>query len=358
MVLGLVMASLISCESNGQKLDSSIDLSPTTLEPTVITEKTPNDTDDPAIWIHPTDPTKSLVIGTDKNSNGGIYAYDLEGKIVNKVLDLKRPNNVDVAYGLEWGNEKIDIAVVTEREANSIRIFRLPDLLPIDAGGIKVFEGEEEKDYNAPMGIALYTKVIGAVNKIYAIVGRKSGPRDNYLWQYELYTDSNKVVKATKVRSFGKFSGRKEIEAIAVDNELGYVYYSDEMVKVRKYYADPSLNDNTELSVFAQNDVEQDHEGIAIYRTGKGTGYILVSDQQSNSFLIYPREGTTENKHLHELITSVSVSTIECDGADATNLHLGERFPNGMLVAMTNGRSFHYYDWRLVQNEIEKALKR
>lgn len=358
MILGFVIASLISCESNGQNSDSNLDLSSSTLEPTVITEKTPNDTDDPAIWIHPTDPTKTLVIGTDKHSKGGIYAYNLDGEIVNKVLDLKRPNNVDVAYGLEWGNEKIDIAVVTEREANSIRIFRLPDLTPMDAGGIKVFEGEVEEDYNAPMGIALYTKVTGAVNKIYAIVGRKSGPIDNYLWQYELYTDEDKVVKARKVRSFGKFSGKKEIEAIAVDNELGYVYYSDEMMKVRKYYADPSLNDNTELSAFAQNDVEQDHEGIAIYRTGEGTGYILVSDQQSNRFLIYPREGSSENKHRHELITSVSVSTIECDGADATNVHLGERFPNGMLVAMTNGRSFHYYDWRLVQNEIDKALKR
>jgi 3-phytase len=25
------------------------------LKPTVVTEPTPNDTDDPAIWIHPTD---------------------------------------------------------------------------------------------------------------------------------------------------------------------------------------------------------------------------------------------------------------------------------------------------------------
>lgn len=143
-----------------------------------------------------------------------------------------------------------------------------------------------------------------------------------------------------------------------VDNELGYVYYSDERLKVRKYYADPALNDNTELAAFSQNEAEQDREGIAIYKTGKETVYILVSDQQSNSFLIYPREGSSEDKHFHELITSVSVSTIECDGADATNVHLGSKFPKGMLVAMTNGKSFHFYDWRLVQKEIDKALKK
>lgn len=347
---GFVITTLIACKDNLNKPDLNA------LKPTVITEQTPNDTDDPAIWIHPTDPSQSLVIGTDKDKDGGLYAYDLDGKIVNKVLNLKRPNNVDIAYGFQWGDQKIDIAVLSERKANSIRIFRLPDLLPIDNGGIKVFENESGKGHDEPMGIALYSKATDSVTKTYAIVGRKSGPRDKYLWQYELYTDNDKVVKANKVRAFGKYSGKKEIEAIMVDNELGYVYYADETVGVRKYYADPSLDDHTELSFFAQNDAQRDHEGIAIYKTGKTTGYILVSDQQANKFLIYPREGSSESKHEHKLITSVSVSTIECDGAELTNVNLGNQFPNGMLVAMTNGKAFQYYDWRLIQDEIDKVL--
>ena len=350
IAFGFFVSTLIACKDN---LNAPV---LNALEPAVITEQTPNDTDDPAIWIHPTDPSQSLVIGTDKDKDGGLYAYNLDGKIVNKVLNLKRPNNVDIAYGFQWGNQEIDIAVVTEREANSIRIFRLPDLLPIDEGGIKVFENETEQGYNEPMGIALYSKATDSITKTYAIVGRKSGPIANYLWQYELYTDSQNVVKANKVRAFGKYSGKKEIEAIAVDNELGYVYYSDETAGVRKYYADPTLGDNTELSFFAQNDAQRDHEGIAIYKTGKTTGYILVSDQQANKFLIYQRESTGENQHEHHLITSVSVSTVECDGAELTNVNLGNQFPNGMLVAMTNGQAFHYYDWRLIQKEIDRVL--
>src|SRR4051812_48802963 len=34
--------------------------------------------DDPAIWIHPTDPTVSMVMGTDKK--GGLNGFDLDGK--------------------------------------------------------------------------------------------------------------------------------------------------------------------------------------------------------------------------------------------------------------------------------------
>ncbi len=350
IIVVFAFATLIACKDNLNKPDSRA------LSPTAITEQTPNDTDDPAIWIHPTDPSKSMVLGTDKNTDGGLYAFDLDGKIINKVLNLKRPNNVDIAYGFQWGNQKIDIAVLTERKANSIRIFRLPDLFPIDAGGIEVFKNETKKGYNEPMGIGLYTKVMDSTTKIYPIVGRKSGPSDNYLWQYELYTDNNNVVKANKVRSFGKYSGKKEIEAIMVDNELGYVYYSDEIAGVRKYYADPILEDNTELSFFAQNEAQRDHEGIAIYKTGKTTGYILVSDQQANKFLVYPREGSAADNHEHKLITPIYVSTIESDGAELTNVNLGNKFPNGMLVAMTNGKAFHYYDWRLIQDEIDKAL--
>src|SRR6188508_3079118 len=89
---------------------------PDALKPAVVTEPTKYDTDDPAFWIHPTDRTKSLVIGTDKNSNGALYAYDLDGKIVNRVEGLKRPNNVDVGQGFPLGGKLVDIAVTTERE--------------------------------------------------------------------------------------------------------------------------------------------------------------------------------------------------------------------------------------------------
>src|SRR5690606_25783356 len=124
--------------------------------------------------IHPTDASKSIIIGTDKDSDGGLYAYDLAGNIVNQVTGLRRPNNVDVAYGLPLGDTVVDVAVLTEREAGKIRVFSLPGLNAIDNGGIPVFEGEEGEDESAPMGIALYTRPVDSA--MFAIVGRKFGP--------------------------------------------------------------------------------------------------------------------------------------------------------------------------------------
>jgi hypothetical protein len=80
--------------------------------------------------------------------------------------------------------------------------------------------------------------------------GHRSGPADGtYLWQYLLGDNEKGVITARLVRNFGNYSGRKEIESIVVDDRLDYVYYSDELVGVRTYYADTAKG-NTELAHF------------------------------------------------------------------------------------------------------------
>lgn len=338
----LLSTLLIACKD-----DKLAPVAANAVKPTAVTQVLPHDTDDPSIWIHPTDASKSIIIGTDKDTDGGLYAFDLNGKILKKSIPLKRPNNVDIAYGLVIDGKKVDVAVTTERESNTIRIFSLPDLNPIDNGGIEVFEGESLRD---PMGIALYTRP--SDKKIFAIVGRKSGPSGSYLWQYEL-SGAGKFATAKVVRKFGAYSGKKEIEAIAVDNELGTVLYCDEQFGVRKYKADPTLNDNKELALFGKTGFKADNEGIAIYKKTDSTGYILISNQQANTFMVYPREGAKGNPNEYPLLAEIPTSTIECDGADVTSVNLGGKYKNGLFVAMSNGMTFHYYAWDLMQKHID-----
>lgn len=348
LLAGLTMMIIFGC---GQKdIESN-----NKLVPVIVTEQTKHDTDDPAIWINPTDPTQSLIIGTDKNEDGALYVYTLDGKIDEQktVRGLKRPNNVDVEYGLILRDQSTDIAVTTERFENRLRIYRLPDMKEIDNGGIDVFVGE---DLRAPMGIALYKRP--SDNAIFAIVGRKEGPTDGtYLWQYQLQDDGNGNVKGLKVREFGNWSGIKEIEAIAVDDALGYVYYADENVGIRKYFADPDLEEaNKELALFGTNGFTDDREGISIYCVNDGTGYILVSDQQANKFRIFTREGTIDNPHNHVLVKEITVSTSESDGNDVTNVSLNENFPFGLFVAMSNDKTFQLYSWQdIAGNDLKLA---
>jgi len=314
------------------------------IHPKLVTDMTPNDTDDPAIWIHPTDYEKSLILGTDKDKDGGLYVYDLKGRIIKEktVRPLQRPNNVDVEYDLNLAGETFDIAVVTERLTHKLRVFRLPEMTPVDGGGLEVFQGESGEDQRAVMGISLFRRP--ADGAIFAIVSRKNGPSGSYLWQYLLHDDGFGKLQATLVRKFGTFSGKKEIEAIAVDDELGYVYYSDEGVGVRKFHADPGMGDQ-ELALFATTGFVKDHEGISIYKETPATGYILVSNQAAGKFHIFPREGSANDPHDHPLLNVVELAARESDGSEVTSVPLGKSFPKGLFVVMSDNRTFQYYNW-------------
>ncbi|HVI44903.1 MAG TPA: phytase [Chitinophaga sp.] len=333
LTICLLAAGFSACQPKHKKAPAAV--AANAVKPVVVTAQTQYDSDDPAIWINKTDSSKSLIVGTDKNTDGALYVYDLDGKIVKKIGGLKRPNNVDIAYGLMLNGAPVDIAVVTERETNKLRIYRLPDMTSIDNGGIDVFSGEEER---GPMGISLYTRP--SDNAIFAIVSRKSGPANGYLWQYLLTGNEQGIVTGTVVRKFGAYSGKKEIESVAVDNELGYVYYSDEQTGVRKYYADP-LKGNAELALFGQGDFKADNEGISIYKTSDSAGYILVSDQDANSFNVYKREDAKP-----VLLKRIPVTAVNSDGSDVVNVNLGPKYPKGLFVVMSTDKTFHYYDVR------------
>jgi 3-phytase len=347
-------ALLLACQTNSQPS------APTTgpqaaVQPTVVTQPVAHDTDDPAVWVNPTDPAQSLIIGTDKDQDGGLYVFNLRGEIqTDKVVkNLRRPNNVDVEYGLPLGGKPTDIAVATERLTHKLRIFSLPDMKPVDGGGIAVFVGETGPEFRDLMGISLYKTKAGV---IYAMVGRKSGPTTGgYLWQYRLADDGTGKVAATLVRKFGTYSGRKEIESIAVDDALGYVYYSDEGVGVRQYYADPEKG-NAELALFATEGFTQDHEGISIYALTDSTGYILVSDQGANRFHVFSREGTKEKPFFHQPLAVVNVSATQSDGSETIARPLGPQFPHGLFVAMSDNRTFHLYRWEDIAGTKLKSI--
>lgn len=334
---------------------------PDAVIPQVITEPVPGDADDPAIWINPSDFSASLVFGTDKvRRNGGLYAFSLDGSIVESsvVTGLDKPNNVDIMQNIFLDGVMVDIAAVTERTARKLRIFSLPEMTPLDGGGLPVFAEEPNM---VPMGVALYRRP--SDDALFVILSSKSGVSGKYLWQYRLEGDGGGQFVATLVRRFGLFSGGGEIEAIAVDQELGYVYYSDERYAVRKYHADPDDGDD-EIALVGRNEdlvadgsvpFLRDREGIAIYRTGVGTGYILVSDQHALRLHVYPREGVGLDWHRHPQLAAIPVSSVLTDGIEATSLSLSPQFPEGMLVMMSGDRRFHFYRWEDIQARIDGA---
>lgn len=332
---------------------------------TLATEPLPNDADDPAIWVSPTDPARSLIIGTDKiEGRGGLYVFGLDGRLLQTISPLDRPNNVDVEYGFALGGGSADIVVATERKRHRLLVYRVrPDGTGLDdvssPDGLSVLAGQAG-EAGEPMGIALYKRQRDGA--VYAIVSPKVGGPTDYLWQYRLEDDGKGRVRGFPVRRFGGFSGlgeapgvSGEIEAIAVDDELGFVYYADERFGIRKWHADPEHPEaSRELAVFGGDAYDGDREGLAIYTQPGGRGYLVSVDQLAGSsrLHLYPREGSAGNPHLHPRLAVVPTSADDSDGIEATSTPL-PGFPRGLLVMMNSGsRNFLVFPWEAVEARI------
>jgi 3-phytase len=78
--------------------------------------------DDPAIWVHPRAPEKSLVLGTDKKR--GLQLYDLDGKLLQSLPD-GRLNNVDLRGGFRVRDREYALVAATNRSSRAISLYLL-----------------------------------------------------------------------------------------------------------------------------------------------------------------------------------------------------------------------------------------
>jgi len=298
--------------------------------------------DDPALWLHPTDPAKSLILGTDKQ--GALLAYTMDGHERQRVSDGCLPNNVDVLYGFRLGGAVADLAVASVRasKAAGVKVWRIDPaagtLSDATAGGtLPVFGGR------TPYGICTYHS--RKTGKAYFFVNNKAGQIE----QHELQDAGAGAVKAAKVREF-KLSSITE--GCVADDELGFVYIAEENVGIWKFAAEPDGGDGaTRVAKVGEHGLTADVEGLTIYGAAGGKGYLIASSQGNNTFLVYTREG--DNRYLLTIDpTGGAIGDVsDTDGIAVTNRPTSSQFPAGCLVVQDgdNGRqhqNFKLYDWR------------
>lgn len=300
-------------------------------EPTVETAPVEADgdaADDPAIWVHPTDPALSTVIGTDKKR--GLYVYDLSGKVLQFLPD-GRMNNVDVRYGFPLGGRSVDIVAATERTENRIAVYgvdpatrRLSDLAA----------GTLSTGMTDTYGFCLYRSPHSG--RYYAFVNGESG----LVRQFELAADGRGRITANAVREFHVGS---QAEGCAADDETGALYIAEEDVALWKYSAEPDGGSERTLiaSVDSMPELAADLEGVSIYYGTGGAGYIIVSSQGNDSYAVFDRQG--EHAYLGSFVITANTAlgidgASETDGLDVISTGLGPAFPNGVFIAQ-DGRN-------------------
>ena len=304
--------------------------------------------DDPAIWVHPKDPNKSLILATDKR--GALHVYNMDGSGRQTVSDGSRPNNVDVLYGFRLGGRTVDIAVasVRARASRGVKVWSIDagsgKLSDVTAGGIfKVFGGR------TPYGLCTYRSAKDG--KCYFFVNDTRGRVEQCL----LADAGGGRIKAAKVR---ELKLKSTTEGCVADDELGWFYIAEESVGIWKFPAEPGAPKRGRpaaagrlVARVGRHGLKADVEGLTIYYASGGKGYLIASSQGNDTFKVYARGG--DNRYLLTIdpkagkIDDVS----DTDGIAVTNRPTSRQFPAGFLIVQDDdnaggNQNFKLYDWR------------
>ncbi|MBA2950570.1 phytase [Streptomyces himalayensis] len=346
------------------------------------------DADDPAVWVDPAAPARSIVIGTLKNA--GLDVYGLNGQRLQHIAAPAAPgeeaeagrfNNVDVVYGFDLGGKKTDLALVSDRGRDRIRIYAIdpkavaegrPPLTDVTAATVApVFSASEAAvdEQRTAYGLAAYVED----GDVYVVVSRRSETRLKLL---KLTTSNGKVGYTTEdtLDMPGSFTlpngqqwtpcadpgDRAQFEGMAVDQETHVLYAAQEDVGLWRIPLDdadfetPTLLDKVreygvpwtydaaeeECVIDTANDpgyggtrLSADAEGITVYHAADGKGYVLASSQGDDTFAVYRREGGNAYLGQFEIADGPATDSVqESDGATVVNVPLGASFPQGLLV--------------------------
>ncbi|MFD8236190.1 phytase [Streptomyces sp. NPDC059696] len=346
-----------------------------------------SDADDPAIWRNTADPSRSLVIATAKE--GGLRVYDLGARLVQSLPAPRPPadddapgryNNVDLVTGVRTSTGRADIAVVSDRGNDRLRIYRIDPSKPggpltdvTDPAVAPVFSADQAEINEQRTAYGLATWQDRSTGRSYALVSRRERTR---LALIELKPTASGTVTYQRVRtldlpaSFRLPNGTAwspcaepgelpQVEGMVVDPATGTLYAGQEDVgiwrmradlttrpvlvdKVREYGV-PGVYDEATEECTAGTDpgyggarLSADVEGLTLLQEKDGDGYLFASSQGDDTFALYDREVSEDNEYEGGFRVGAASASLdgaqECDGAAVLNAPLGSRFPNGLLV--------------------------
>jgi len=354
------------------------------------------DVDDPAIWVSPTDKSKSLVVTTLKK--GGIDVYNLQGELLQFIAPAPAPacenskakcenkagrfNNADIIYNFDFNGNKVDLVVVSDRGLDKMAIYTINENLTqvlqnVTAKTAPLIFTENQKEINESN--TAYGLATAKTDKAMAFVSQNSETR---VAQLEIFDNGNGTISYKNIANLDfpeKFTlpdnsswtpcsdddgEHPHFEGMVADVENNALFLAQEDVGIWKVKLSEPNNDkhwqllakvkdygipytrtwddaeqeyacqlnHKEDKGFGNENLIADAEGLTLYDGGNGKGYLLASSQGNNTIALFNRAAP------HQYINSFTVAdgdidaVNETDGMMVVNANLGKGFSQGVLV--------------------------
>lgn len=299
--------------------------------------------DDPEIWADPADPSRGVIIGTDKQS--GLYVYDLTGA-QTQFLGGGRLNNVDLRDGFTVGGKAQVLIGASDRDKKGIAFFLL------DPATLKAAPwGVAPSAIDLPYGFCMGRR--GA--EVIAVMNSEGGQ----VRQYKV-ADNGGQPALTEERVFEVGS---QTEGCVIDDVKGDLYVGEEAKGIWRYPLGPAAGNKATLIAAAPSEMlKPDVEGLTLLREGAKT-WLIASSQGDSAFAVWRVDGAApEYKGRFSVMPGGGADAVTgTDGIAALGGQVGA-FPEGLFVAQddvdTEGetigggrtrQNFKLVDWRAVK---------
>lgn len=311
--------------------------------------------DDPAIWAHPTEPGKSLVVATDKKA--GLYVYDMQGK-VEQFLPVGKMNNVDLRSDFRLDGRNVTLVTASDRTRKAIGIF----VLDTEARQLRdVAAGVQPTGLQDPYGLCMYRSP--SSGKIYVFINSGDGP----MKQWQLIDAGKGQVKARLVREF-RFES--QTEGCVADDAASTLFVGEEDSTLWRFGAEPKASSRgTAVDTVEKNpSIKDDIEGMGLYDLGEGRGYLVVSSQGNDTYAVYRREGKQEYLGSFAVVANPAKGIdgiSETDGLDVSSANLGPGFEHGAMVAQdgrnvlpVENQNYKYVPWTAIAEALNLEVRK
>ncbi len=301
------------------------------------TAGTTGDADDPAIWVNPEEPERSLILGTDKTQ--GLFVYALDGTELQFFADGAL-NNVDLRP-FTLNGRQVWLAGATKRDGEAIALYVIED------GVVR----EAEPHLHAPVPAELeatvddiYGFAMGQDDGgVYVLVNYKSG----HVIQWLVTEDAGRVsLEFLRVWAVGS-----QPEGMLVDDVAGHVYVGEEDVGIWRFPLSPEAETvGTAIDMIPSACLPRDDvEGLAIWDGGDAR-YLVASAQGIHRAAVYRLDGDAVPAcvALVEIVAGEVDGVTETDGLDVTSQPVGPEFPAGLLVMMDDQNAGFTTNFKLI----------
>ncbi len=284
--------------------------------------------DDPAIWLNKSNPSNSIVFGTDKKS--GIYSYNLQGQELS-YTNLGNINNIDtrtINVGDDENISDFTFLFASNRTLGSVDLWVFEDNEIRQKLENNSWEVPSKPSFRGKSDIIVYGICAGIDAKygLVAFLTEDTGPRVE-VWN--LTEDGLNLITT--------FNNGGESEGCVYDDQNRTLFISEEEVRgvLKAYRLDDSFDFSEPYIVDSRDgQIGGDPEGVSLYKTPNNSGYLILSSQGDSKFNLYDRNYPYDYITSFRIGSSKSIDNVtDTDGIETINFKLSDEYPEGIMIA-------------------------